>query len=142
MHNRLGKPPSIMWQQPCPPGCWASPQTLYLQMAGPDKPCQLPWRRVTRAGTILLGWVRLGERVALPACFGMISSETVRKVSQTITSAKQSPNTSHSQKAPQRDTSQDRDQVTLIQTSALPLSLSSPSTNGEHKGPGLVPCQG
>lgn len=32
--SRLEKAPSIRWQQPCPPGCWASPQTLYLQLAG------------------------------------------------------------------------------------------------------------
>lgn len=73
--------------------------------------------------TIPLGWVRLGERVALPACFGMISSETVRKVSQTITGAKQSPNISCSQEEAQRDTIQDRDEVILTQTCSPPYVL-------------------
>lgn len=73
--------------------------------------------------TIPLGWVRLGERVALPACLRMISSETVRKVSQTITNAKQSPNISCSQEEPQRDTIQDRDQVILTQICSAPSVL-------------------
>ena len=42
----------------------------------------------------------------------------------------------HSREEPQRDTSQDRHQVILIQ----PCSL--PSTNRDCKDPGLVPCQG
>lgn len=46
----------------------------------------------------------------------MISSETVRKVSQTITSAKRLPNTKQSQEELQKDTSQHRDPVILIQT--------------------------
>lgn len=50
----------------------------------------------------------------------MISSESVRKVSQTITSAKRSPNTKHSQEELQRDTSQHSDQVILIQTCSPP----------------------
>lgn len=44
--RRLEKAPSIIWQQPCPLGCWPSPQTLYLQLAGPGKPCQAPWGKV------------------------------------------------------------------------------------------------
>lgn len=51
----------------------------------------------------------------------MINSETVRKVSQTITSGKRSPNTKHSQEELQKDTSQHRDQVALIQTCSLSL---------------------
>lgn len=50
----------------------------------------------------------------------MISSESGRKVSQTITSAKRSPNTKHSQEELQRDTSQHSDQVILIQTCSPP----------------------
>lgn len=42
----LEKAPSIMGQQLCPPGCWASSQTLYLQLAEPGKPCQAPWERI------------------------------------------------------------------------------------------------
>lgn len=58
----------------------------------------------------------VGEGVALPTCLRMINSETVRKVSQTITSGKRSPNTKHSQEELQKDTSQHRDQVVLLQT--------------------------
>lgn len=43
MCSRLEKASSIIWQQPRPPGCWASPQPFYLQLAGPGKPCQACW---------------------------------------------------------------------------------------------------
>lgn len=87
-------------------------------------------------------WEWLWERVALPTCLRMINSETVRKVSQTITSGKRSPNTKHSQEELQKDTSQHRDQVVLIQIcSPSPLCLSSPLTNEERRSLELVPCQ-
>lgn len=53
----------------------------------------------------------------------MISSEAVRKVSHTITSTKRSPKTKHSQEELQKDTSQHRDQVILIQTCSPPSVL-------------------
>lgn len=65
------------------------------------------------------GW----ERVALPTCLRMISSETVRKVPQTITSAKRSPTTKNSKEELQRDISQHRDQVILIQNCSPPSVL-------------------
>lgn len=65
------------------PRLWDTPRALYLQLGkgymSRDYP---PW---------------LEDRVVLLACLGMISSETARRVSQTITNAKPLSNTNHSQ---------------------------------------------
>lgn len=79
--------------------------------------------------------------MALPTCLRMISSETDRKVSQTTTSAKRSAHSKHSQEELQRDTSQHRDQVILIQTCSPPSVLVYPLTKSECRGLELVPCQ-
>lgn len=106
----------ILWQQLCPQGAGLALKSSIYSCLGHRSSAKTPGEGSYEKGLAV-------ERVALPACLRMISSETVRKVCQTITSAKRSPNTKHSQEGLQKDTSQHRDQVILIQTCSPPPVL-------------------